>query len=216
MAKKLQNIKAIQEMLDGTHRFQTKKTVGFSDADAVAKKNERHNVGDIWEETNSSGITYIIEQRDGFRIKKTKNSDVFQQVRDEIRSFPNCRKDICTCAGTHPLDLKMRNFHGMCFDCVIEMEHELKRDGKFDEYAYNRMRENAMSWLRDAERDVAMLKETYTTAAKFVTNSDGLTETWAAKMTPEQFNEQVQEQFDKFKNDFINKLNNIQNDEENN
>ena len=72
MAKKLQNIKAIQEMLDGTHRFQTKKTVGFSDADAVAKKNERHEVGDIWEETNSSGVTYIIEQRDGFRIKKTK------------------------------------------------------------------------------------------------------------------------------------------------
>ena len=215
MSKKLQNIKAIQEMLDGTHRFQTKKTVGFSDADSVAKQNERHEVGDIWEETSPSGVTYIIEQRDGFRIKKTKNSDVLQQVRDEIRSFPNCRKEVCTCAGKHPLDLKMRNLHGMCFDCVIEMEHELKKDGKFDSYAYDRMRENAMSWLNDAERDVKMLREAYTTAAKFVTNSDGVTESWVAKMTPEEFDEQIQSQFEKFKEDFINKLNNVQNDEKN-
>ena len=38
MSKKLQNVKAIKQMLDGTHKFQTKKTVGFSDADATAQK----------------------------------------------------------------------------------------------------------------------------------------------------------------------------------
>jgi hypothetical protein len=77
------------------------------------------------------------------------------------------------------------------------------------------MRENAMSWLNDAERDVKMLREAYTTAAKFVTNSDGVTESWVAKMTPEEFDEQIQSQFEKFKEDFINKLNNVQNDEKN-
>ena len=40
MSKKLQNVKAVQQMLDGTHKFQTKKTVGFSDATSVAKKND--------------------------------------------------------------------------------------------------------------------------------------------------------------------------------
>ena len=27
--------------------------------------------------------------------------------------------------------------HGMCFNCVIKMETELKRDGKFEEYQRN-------------------------------------------------------------------------------
>ena len=35
---KLQNIKALEQMLDGTHKFQTKKTIGFSDADATQKR----------------------------------------------------------------------------------------------------------------------------------------------------------------------------------
>ena len=141
MSKKLQNVKAIQQMLDGTHKFQTKKTVGFSDA--KSKQYEHREIGDTWEETDAHGNTYIVEQRDGFRIRKTKNSDLFQSVRDELQSFPNCRKETCTCIGTHHLDQKMRKIHGMCFDCVIEMEHELKKAGQYEEYEQNKIRENA-------------------------------------------------------------------------
>ena len=209
MAKqsKLQNIKAIQQMLDGTHKFQTKKTVGFTDAKSTAKKNERHEVGDTWEEVDpTSGVTYVVEQRDGFRVRKTKNTEIFQQIREELTAFPNCRKETCTCAGTHPIDKKMRGIHGMCFDCVIEMEHELKKEGKFNEYAIDKMRENAMSWLREAERDVEMLKEAYTQASTFVTNSDGVTETWTAKMTPEEFEEKVQKEFDAYKENFLKQI----------
>ena len=208
MSKKLQNVKAIQQMLDGTHKFQTKKIVGFSDAEDAAKKNERHDVGDIWEEKDPvSGVIYIVEQREGFRIKKTNNADVLQGVRDDLRAFPNCRKETCTCAGTHHLDKKMKVIHGMCFDCTIEMEHELKKAGTFNAYAYNKMRENALAWLQSAERDVEMLKEIYTQASKFVTNSDGITETWSAKMSPEEFEETIQSDFNKYKEEFIEKIN---------
>ena len=207
MSKKLQNVKAVQQMLDGTHKFQTKKTVGFSDATAVAKKNDRHEIGDIWEETNSStGITHIIEQKDGFRIRKSKGTDVLQSVRDELKSFPNCRKDTCTCLGTHHIDQKMRKVHGMCFDCTIDMEHELKKAGTYEEYEQNKIRENALGWLAAAERDVDMLKQTYTQAAEFVTNSDGALETWGAKMTPAEFEETVLSQFNKFKENFLKNL----------
>ena len=130
MSKKLQNVKAVTEMLQGTHKFQTKKTVGFSDSAATAKNNEKHAVGDIWEETDpGSKITYVLEQFEGFRTKKPKNSDALQSVRTELRTFPNCRKETCTCAGSHHLDKKMKKVHGMCFDCTIEMEHELKVAG---------------------------------------------------------------------------------------
>lgn len=207
MSKKLQNIKAVQQMLDGTHKFQTKKTVGFSDAEKKSKQSEYHIVGDIWEETDANGNVYVVEQRDGFRIRKTKNSDIFQSVRDELQAFPNCRKDTCTCVGTHHLDQKMRKIHGMCFDCVIDMEHELKKSGKFEEYEQNKIRENALAWLQDAERDVELLKQAYTESAKFVSNSDGITETWSAKMTPDEFENTIQKEWDKFKENFIKRLN---------
>jgi ElaB/YqjD/DUF883 family membrane-anchored ribosome-binding protein len=216
MSKKLQNVKAIQQMLDGTHKFQTKKTVGFSDAGAKAKQAEHHDVGDVWEETDSNGNVYVLEQHEGFRIRKSKNSEIFQNVRDELRSFPNCRKDTCTCAGTHHLDKKMQKIHGMCFDCVIEMEHELKKSGKYKEYEQHKIRENALAWLRDAERDVEMLKQAYTQAQEFVSNSDGYVETWTAKMTPEEFENTIQKQFEEFKIKFLANLNGETKNDENN
>ena len=90
MSKKLQNIKAVKQMLDGTHKFQTKKTIGFSDAKQKAKKNEKRNVGDVWEEKIGNTI-YIIEQKNGFRVKKPKNS-VMSEVREYLNSYPNCQK----------------------------------------------------------------------------------------------------------------------------
>lgn len=206
MSKKLQNVKAIQQMLDGTHKFQTKKTIGFSDTEKSATRAELHEVGDIWEETDASGNVIEIEQRDGFRVKRTKNSKIFDAVRETLNTFPNCRKSTCTCTNTHYLDAKMQAVHGMCFDCVIEMEHELRTLGKFDEYERERIRKNAEAWLQDAERDLELLKLAYTEASKFVTNGDGDTETWAARMTPEQFEADIQQKFEEFKNNFIQRL----------
>ena len=76
-----------------------------------------------------------------------------------------------------------------------------------------------------------MLKDTYTKSAEFVQNSSGDVETWHAKMTPTEFEETVQKQFDEFQNNFLKnleeklsnvdkisyiKLKNIQNDKSNN
>ena len=205
-SNKLQNIKAIRQMIDGTHAFQNKKTVGFSDAKDAAKKSERHEIGDTWEETDHQGNVWILEQREGFRVRKTKNAEVFQEIRDSLRAFPNCRKETCTCLAPKPLDETMRKANGMCFDCTIEMEHDLKKQGKFEEYEKNRIRENALAWLRNAEQDVEMLKQTYTQATDFILNSEGEKETYAARMTPEEFAVKVEAEFAKFKEDFLKRL----------
>ena len=112
----------------------------------------------------------------------------------------------------HPLDDKMRKIHGLCFDCVIEMEHELKTQGTYEEYERKRVHDNAIAWLASAEKDVELLKQTYTQAINFVSNTDGATETWSAKMTPEEFEDNIQTQFDKFKDNFLKKLNGEEND----
>ena len=108
MSKKLQNIKAVQQMIAGEHKFQSKKITGFIDAKDEAIKNKRHVIGEVWEEQDATGNKFVIEQKDGYRVKKTKNSEAFNELRAELKSFPNCRKDICTCPGTHRLDKKMQ------------------------------------------------------------------------------------------------------------
>jgi hemerythrin-like domain-containing protein len=110
----------------------------------------------------------------------------------------------------------MRKIHGMCFDCVIEMEHELKKAGKYDEYEQNKIRENALAWLRDAERDVELLKQAYTQVQQFVSNSEGQVEHWSAKMTAEEFENTIQKQFEEFKTKFLEKLNKENKQDENN
>lgn len=208
MSKKLQNIKAIQQMLDGNHKFQSKKTTGFSDAKSQAEKSKKREVGEVWEEIDPiTGTVTIIEQREGFRIRRSKNSEVMQEVRDYIRSFPNCQKDSCTCVKPNHLDEKMRKANGMCFDCTIEFEHELKKQGKFDEYARDKMRKNALAWLAQAEQEVEMLKDIYTQAQTAVVNSDGMTEKIDAHMTPEEFAEKVEKSFAEYKENFLKKLN---------
>ncbi len=190
-------------MLDGTHRFQTKKTTGFSDAKQLADKNKKREIGDIWEEKIGNTI-YTIEQMDGFRVKKPKNS-IKEEVNKYLNSYPNCRESCCKTSFNH-LDKKMRTIHGMCFDCVIEMEHDLRKQGKYQEYEQKKIYENAKAWIVKAEQDVEHLKKIYTETQQYVTNADGALETWDAKMSADEFDETVQKQFEEFKTNFLNNL----------
>ena len=166
MAKKLQNIKAINEMLAGTHKSQTKTTVGYQ-----SKKDEGHKVGDKWVDAN--GVEW--EQKDGYKVSSAK---VLDAVRNALKSYmlpkvcPKCNNDM----KDNRYNRKMWKVHKMCFDCVIEMEHEHRLNGTFDEYARNLMRPNIEAWLEDARAEMTAIKELLT-KAEFV-NGDGTVEKW--------------------------------------
>lgn len=209
MSKKLQNIKAVQQMTAGEHSFQNRKTVAFTPNKSTQKT---RLVGETWEETDSStGITYRYEQRDGF-VKKTKTaSSALQSVRDESTTFKKCRKDECTCVAPNHLDHKMKKIHDMCYDCVVDMEHELRLQGKFNDYAINKMTINATEWLKRAEQDVELLKQAYTKSFEVVSNSDGKTETVDARMTPEEFAEKVEREFQEYREQFMQEVTKMEN-----
>jgi hypothetical protein len=130
---KLRNIDAIKKMLDGTHRMQTRNTVAFSD---VKKELQKREVGETW--IDDKGVEW--EQRAGFKIQKGKL--------DEIRSLINANKMPSTCPNcnqpmTKALDQKFWKLEKHCFDCQIDMEHNLRIEGKFEEYERNRILRNA-------------------------------------------------------------------------
>lgn len=181
---KLRNLDAIKQMLQGNHKFQTKTTVSFSDIKPAESKRE---VGEVW--TDSEGNEW--EQRKGYKIRK----GVFDELRAELNSFPKCKKETCTCIKPNRLDLKMRIIHGMCFDCVVEMEHDLRLEGKYEDYEKNKMKQNAMAWLRDSEQEVEALKIAVTKAPEMV-NVDGSTSKWELGYDPKQMTDSIDEQYD--------------------
>jgi len=189
MSKKLKNIKAVSEMLEGKHKTQTKKTVSFDKKQVI-----RRNVGETW--TDDTGQKW--EQRNGYKVKVGK----LAKLREELKSFPKCRKDVCTCTTPGSADLKMKAYHGMCLDCVVETEHELKLKGEYDTYEKKKLLNNAESWLKQAEIEKEVLKTTI--KASFV-NEDGSTEEWDG-LSEEEVMKQIEEGFEKFKENFIGKL----------
>ena len=119
-----------------------------------------------------------------------------------MKGFPNCRKDVCTCTDAGQADLKMKAYHGMCLDCVTDMEHDLKLKGEYDEYERKKLLNNAESWLKEAEIEKEVLKTTI--KASFI-NEDGSTEEWDG-LSEEKVMKQIEEGFEKFKENFIGKL----------
>jgi ribosomal protein L37AE/L43A len=194
---KLQNIKAIRQMLDGTHRTQTKNTVAFSDK---AKDLTKREVGEVW--TDESGVEW--EQRAGFKIKKGKLDEIRSLIAAS-RTPSHCPK--CNQAMTKRLDAKFWKLEGHCFDCQVELEHNLRIEGKYEEYERQRILKNAEAWLKDAEQEAKELAEVFRNPLTFA-NSDGTIEKWSGGMTGEELAEKIEKEFELFKENFINKLKN--------
>ena len=189
MSKKLKNIKAVNEMLLGEHKTQTKKTISFE-----GKKFVKKEVGETW--IDDDGQSW--EQKNGYRVKVGK----FAKLREDLKAFPNCNKETCTCIEPSQADLKMKAYHGMCLDCVVEMEHDLKLKGEYDEYERTKLLNNAESWLKEAEVEKEVLKSTI--KASFI-NEDGSIEEWDG-LSEEEIVSKIDDGFEEFKTNFIDKL----------
>jgi hypothetical protein len=175
---KLKNVEAIQKMLDGTHRMQTRTTTGFSDTAKTAEKNQTHEVGDIWEEKNSEGrIIAIWEQKKGYRQKTSPNHDVFTEIKQYLNSYPNCYHEECKTKSKNRLDEKFKLTHGMCADCVFEFETKLKISGKWKDYEKERLLMNANAFFKNADTEMDQVYA-YVSSDSSYANSDGTTEGW--------------------------------------
>ena len=105
------------------------------------KKTIERKEGDVWEEdgrqwTLKNGIKQTVTRFDA--IKKSLILPI---------TCPKCHNHM----SNHTLNKKMWPIHGMCFDCVITMETELKRDGKFEEYQRNMNKGGLKTYIKELE-----------------------------------------------------------------
>lgn len=203
---KLQNIKAVRELVDGTHKIQNRTVVGW-EGDKEYKIRE---VGEVWEEKDATGKTVCWwTQMDGWRRRSNVDPQIqsaLQEAKDYVNSFPNCQKEVCTCTNPNRIDIKFRQKTGMCEDCVMSMETKLKIAGKFNEYAINKMKANAESFFNSADVEVRQFKESFDKSLSYLENSLGAVETWEVP-NPEAIKKQIDIQYNEYKKRIMDKLN---------
>ena len=105
------------------------------------KHSGRHEEGDVWEE---SGKTWTI--KNGIKQTVTKLDEVKKMVLMPL-TCPNCGKVM----KVDVYNKKMWAIHQKCFDCVIKMEDEIKRLGKWKEYEAGIINKNRNAMLDDLE-----------------------------------------------------------------
>lgn len=91
--------------------------------------------------------------------------------------------------------------HNKCFNCVVSYETELKRQGKFEEYAKTLISGGVKQYIKDLED--ALIDFNNEVDDQFVTEQ-GDTEIWKGKgIDKEKFTKEVQEHIQELK-DVIN------------
>ena len=128
------------------------------------KSTQTYTEGDVWED---NGKKWTI--KNGIKQTVTKLDEIKKLVVLPL-SCPNCGKLM----KVDDYNKKMWGIHQKCFDCVIKMESEIKRQGKWDEYCANIMNLNKNAELDDLER---ALEQWVTEKDSFVSEA-GEVEKW--------------------------------------
>ena len=166
MSNKLQNIKAVNELLAGNHKSQTKKSIYTGSTKTKTSADdilERFDDGKpkIWIETSSKGIKTRVTQHDGFKSRQPENS-VLKSVQDALSVPEKCPKCETKMRGNEKtLNFKFWFKRKMCFGCVLSEERRIKSQSKnaWKKYENNIMSANAESWFTDTDKEVDILKQ---------------------------------------------------------
>ena len=162
-------------------------------------KKEDHKEGDIWEEggkkwTIKNGIKQTYTKLD--KIRKEATLPLF---------CPNCGSLM-----KKRLDAKMYKIHGKCSDCVIEMEHKLKMEGKYKDYERNIIATNAESYLNNLE---AYLLEAINESNTQYVSEKGEVERWKGGIDKKRLGPEIKQSIAEFKEDIEKYRKNIKSDD---
>ena len=132
---KRKDVERMRNLIKGKSDESAETQVGYT------SKKVSYKEGDIWEE---NGKKWII--KDGIKQTYTKLDKIKKEAILPL-FCPNCGSLM-----KKRLDAKMYKIHKTCFDCVVEMEHKLRIEGKYEEYERNIIANNAESYLDDLEQ----------------------------------------------------------------
>jgi hypothetical protein len=130
------DVQRMRNIITGNIGGSTGVQVGYS------KQQGDYQEGDVWEE---NGKQWTI--KNGLKQTVTKFDKLKKLVVFPL-TCPECNNPM----KDNELNRKMYTVHTKCFDCVIEMEAKIKREGKWDEYEKGMMNANKEAMVDDFEK----------------------------------------------------------------
>jgi len=182
---KERDVQRMRNIIKKDYTAKTVTQVGYT------KAQTEHKEGDVWEEngkkwTIKNGLKQTITRFD--ELKKVLNLPL---------ACPSCGKAM----KNNTLNKKMWPIHSKCFDCVITYETELKRQGKFEEYAKNLVSGGVKQYIKDLED--ALIDFNNEIDDQFVTEQGDI-ETWKGKgLDKEKFTKEVQDHIQELKDTIV-------------
>ena len=167
-----------------TGEYDKNTTIGYTKVD------EKRNVGDIWEDEHNR-----YEKKEGYILKTGKNSEAFDEIRKYLQKKSTCKNSECKTIKVTGKDKKFIEKGGYCMNCTIDIEHELRVKGLFQEYqdykVYTRMLIYGKQKLEELKQSFSDVKPYY----EYI-NEDGSTEKWELPTTVEEAKSEIQELID--------------------
>lgn len=151
------------------------------------KKDIHREVGDIWEDKHSK-----YEQKDGYVVKTSKNSEVLQQLRTYLEIQNTCKNKECKRVKKSKTDKKLIKKTGYCIDCLAVIETEIKANGFWEEYqnykVWTRMIVHGKLRLEQVQQAHDEAKQVY----EYI-NEDGSLESWTMPQSVEDVKKEMKE-----------------------
>lgn len=157
---------------------------------SINQKHVKHVEGDVWEER---GKLWTI--KDG--IKRTVSK--MDQARKEFLTPLSCPK--CGTAMKGQLDSKFWAISRSCFNCLVAVEHEIRKAGRWEEYERAKITANATGFVKDLEKFFEEYSNESVTEAHVT--EDGIVERWKDDTIVESIGKEVVEAITKKVNNYI-------------
>ena len=167
------DVQRARNLVTGNTNARTTEGIGYT------KKYEHHQEGDVWEE---NGRTWTI--KNGIKQNVTK-MDKFKKMGKIPLFCPECNNLM-----KKELDKKVYPAHQKCFDCVIDYEAELQKEGKLEEY-HNSLRNDHIQKV-STQFEAFMQDRIKESNNNYVTEA-GDVESWRGGISKEQLKQELQE-----------------------
>lgn len=167
------DVQRARNLVQGNTSARTTEGIGYS------KKYEHHKEGDVWEEdgrqwTIKNGVKQNITKMDKF--KKMGKTPLF---------CPECGNLM-----KKHLDAKVFPAYQKCFDCVVDFEAQLQKEGKLEEYHTQLRNQHVQSAIDGYKAFMDDAKKQ--SNANYVTEA-GDVENWKGGKNKEEFERELQE-----------------------
>ena len=139
--------------------------------------------------------------------EERRKSEAISKIMSEIRMPMFCPK--CQGVMTKRLDKKfwMKGYK-KCFNCITKEEHKIRLKGQdaWKKYEQQKIKDNALSWLKDQEQGFEEWKEMALNPRDIV-NEDGTLEKWSGDLEGQKkFVKNMEKEFKEMKEQILSEL----------